>query len=179
MLPRHLHVLVAAAAVCLASCKSVPDSYAPPIQRKPLTAPLPLPYGHLVNMNDPNALDYIVHDVSPVLEGSVFRWAYKRPELRFALTTTTHLSYVMDFALPADNFRQTGPVTISVFINDKLLDAVRYDTPGRKTFRKEVPAAWLRTDSPVFVAAEIDKLYVSPKDGAKLGFVLTRAGFVE
>jgi hypothetical protein len=179
MLHRVWVWLAVVTVLTLSGCVNIPDSYAPPIQRKPLTAPQPGGLSHIINMNDPNVLAHIVRDISPNLEGGVFRWAYRRPEMRFALTSTTHLKFVMDFALPAANFEQTGPVTISFYVNDHLLDRVRYDTPGRKTFEKEVPAEWLRTDALTLVATEIDKMYVSPQDGTKLGFPIIRVGFIE
>jgi hypothetical protein len=56
---------------------------------------------------------------------------------------------------------------------------VRYEGGGQKRFEKPVPAAWLRTDADILVAAEIDKVWIAPADGARLGFILSRAGFIE
>ena len=149
------------------------------MQRKPLTGPEPAAFGHFVNMGDVSAGAYIVQDVSGTAEGAGYRWAYKRPELRFMLSKTANVKFTMDFTFPEVTMRQTGPVTVSYYINGQLLDKVRYDTPGEKHFEKPVPALWLRTDGPTLVAVEPDKVYVAPRDGAKLGFVLTRAGFTE
>jgi hypothetical protein len=179
MRARFFRLFASAIALVLFGCTNIPDSYAPPIQRKPLTGPEQVAFGHFVDMNDPNAEAYLIQDISRTVEGGGFRWVYKRPELRFALSKSEHVRFVMDFAIPDVTMKQTGPVTVSFFINDKLLDKVRYDTPGEKHFEKPVPSGWLRTDTPTLVAAEIDKMYVAPEDGAKLGFVLTRAGFVE
>jgi len=86
---------------------------------------------------------------------------------------------VVDFAVAKETFDATGPVTISFFVNDRLLEAVRYDQPGDKHYEKLVPAGWLRPDAMTTVAAEIDKLYRAPQDGAELGFILTRVGFIQ
>ncbi len=172
-------LLVALAAAILSGCPSIPDSYAPPIQRKPVTGPERTAYGHFVNMGDSNAEAYLVRDINRDAEGSGYRWTQKRPELRFALARTHNVKFVMDFAIPDVTMAQTGPVTIAYYINERLLDTVRYDRPGTQHFEKLVPASWLRTDAPTIVAAEIDKLYVAPRDGAKLGFVISSAGFVE
>jgi hypothetical protein len=85
----------------------------------------------------------------------------------------------MDLAVSKITFDSTGPVTISFYVNDKLLDKVRYAEPGNKHFEKDVPPDWLATDRMNTMAAEIDKMYVSPEDGTKLGFILSRAGFAE
>jgi hypothetical protein len=61
-------------------------------------------------------------------------------------------------------------------VNGKLLDKVRYTTPGGKHFEKPVPADWLDANSEASVALSVDKLYVAPRDGAKFGVILTRLG---
>jgi len=63
-------------------------------------------------------------------------------------------------------------------VNGRLLDKVRYASPGYKHFEIAVPADWLSPDTESTVAVDVDKLYVSPMDGAKFGFILTRIGFL-
>ena len=45
------------------------------------------------------------------------------------------------------------------------------------TSRSRWIRAWLHTSTETLVSEEIDKLYVSPEDGVKLGFILTNMGF--
>lgn len=176
---RFLSLVSIAAALLLTGCTSIPDTYAPPIQRSPQYGPQGGPLGHFVSMGGPNPEDHILRDVLAGDPGSAWRWTGKRPQLRFQLPFTHDLRFLMDFAVPESTFAQRGPVTISLFINGKLLDQIRCDKPGQLRFEKPVPAAWLRTDAPTIVAAEIDKVWVAPADGAQLGFVLSRAGFVQ
>jgi hypothetical protein len=61
-------------------------------------------------------------------------------------------------------------------VNGKLLDKVRYTTPGGKHFEKPVPAHWLDANTEVNVALSVDNLYVAPRDGAKFGVMVTRLG---
>lgn len=161
----------------LAAC--APESYPPPAQRKPLPGFSPNPAGHVVHMNDPDAETHFVRDVSKTLEGGLWRWAYRRPELSFSLSSTENLRFFMDFAIAEATFKDTGPVTISFLVNGNLLDRVRYDRPGEQHFEKPVPSQWLRTDRQTVVAAEPDKVWTSKIDGAQLGFILIRAGFVQ
>jgi hypothetical protein len=70
-------------------------------------------------------------------------------------------------------------VAIAVSINGRLLGTVHCDRGGERRFEKAVPAEWLRAGAGNLAAVEIDKLWVSPSDGAKLGFILGRAGFVQ
>lgn len=131
----------------------------------------------MVNMNDADAPSHIVSDVSPTLEGDTWRWTKQRPTLQVLLAKTGGLKFVTDFTVLEATLKQTGPVTISFYIGDKLLEKVRYDTPGFKHFEKPVEPGWLQTANDTTYSAQIDKLYVSPEDGAKLGFILTRMGF--
>jgi hypothetical protein len=166
-------------ALGLAGCVSIPDTYAPPMERRPVTGYGSNSFGAVVSMSDPSAPAHIVKDISPSLESGAWRWTLQRPELRFTVSRVKDVRFVMDFAVAKTTFDSTGPVTISFYVNGKLLDKVRYDEPGNKHFEKPVPPEWLATDRMNTVAAEIDKMYVSPQDGNQLGFILSRAGFIE
>lgn len=166
-------------ALSLSGCVSIPDTYAPPMERKPVTGFGTNAFGSIVSMGDPGARVHIIKDVSPVLEGGSWRWTGQRPEFRFIVTRTKNVKLVMDFAVAKATFDATGPVTFSFFVNDQLLDRVRYSEPGNKHYEKPVPPEWLRTDQMSTIAVELDKVQVSPLDGAKLGFILSRVGFAE
>ncbi len=168
----------ALAFLVLSSCRAIPDSYPPPMQREPLPEAQAEPIGSLVVMSDANAGDYIVKDVGS-LEAGAWRWGQRRPELRFRLNKTTGQRFVMDFAVAEATFKETGPVTASFFINGHLLDKVRYAEPGEKHFEKAVPANWLRTDDYNVVVIESQPYWTSPTDGVILTFTLTRAGFIQ
>jgi hypothetical protein len=151
----------------------------PPVERKPVTGYAAGSVTSVVSLGDPGADAHIVKDISANVESGAWRWAFKRPELRFALTRVQGVKLVMDLAIAKQTFDATGPVSISFFVNDRLLETVRYDQPGNQLFEKAVPADWIRTEGFTTVAAEIDKLYKSPADGAELGFILSRVGFVQ
>jgi len=171
--------LVIALFAFLAGCSREPVSYPPPIQRLLPPAPEKKPLGRFVNMNDLDVDDYIVGGIQNQTEGAGWRWTHEAPELRFMPDRTAGLKFVMDLGLPAYNFQQTGPVTLSFFINGKLLDRVRYDTPGDRRYEKPVPAGWLKVGELAIVRIQVDPPWISESDQAKLGFVLHRAGFVD
>lgn len=162
----------------MAGCVGIPSTYQPPVERKPMTGPGSSALGSVVSMSDPDANAYIVKDISAAVESGAWRWAFKRPELRFRLAGVKDAKLAVDLAIAKEAFDVTGPVTIFFFVNGQLLEAVRYGQPGNKRFEKAVPAGWLRPDAMTRVTLEIDKLYKSPQDGAELGFVLSRVGFV-
>lgn len=131
----------------------------------------------MVNMNDEDAESHFVKDIVLKLEGATWRWTAQRPTVKILLVKTHGLKFVTDFTLYEGCMKQTGPVTLSFWIGGHLLDKVRYDTPGYKHFEKAVDPEWLQTATETQVSEEIDKLYVDPEDGTKLGFILTKMGF--
>jgi len=168
--------IAATVLLCLSACTPEPEWYAPPMQR---AAPRkePRAVGSVITMDSPMADSYIV---SGVLRGeplSQWRWTNQRPELRFYLTETKGLKFFMDFVLAEATFKFTGPVTVRFSIDGKPLGIAHYGKPGDQHYENEVPESLLKTSEPVTVAAEVDKVYVSPQDGVKLGFLLVRAGF--
>ncbi len=158
-------------------CSTAPDSFAPPIQRSPLDSGEQAAVGKFVNLGDLNAGAYIVRDVADSVEAGAWRWARKRPELRFHLDTVDRMRFKADFAVAEATMKTTGPVTISVFINGHLLESVSFTEPGDRSIDMPVPPRFLRAASTNVAAMEIDKVYVAEADGAILGFILKRAGF--
>jgi hypothetical protein len=148
-----------------------------PEQRQSFTGDEPSPVaGRMFRMGDPNVASYLVKDVPNGPEGAPWRWVYERPEFRFLITDPHDLSFFMDFALPDETFKQTGPVTFSLFINGK---------PSRSCVSPSPPTAaggacsaeLLKADALNDVAIEVNPVWVAPADGAKLGFILSSAGF--
>ncbi|MEK7405544.1 MAG: hypothetical protein AAB225_10590 [Acidobacteriota bacterium] len=175
----RVRLVVPVVCLWLAGCASLPDTYAPPMQRRPVTGPEPNPVDHYVTMSEADADVHFVSGISDTTEAATWRWTGPRAELIFRLTTTGHLRFAMDFAIPEMTFKQRGPVAISISINGRLLDKLRYEKGGQFHFEKPAPFDWLRTDAYNFVTLEIDKPWVSPDDGARLGIILTSAGFVQ
>lgn len=170
-------LLLALLLLFTSACQRQPY-YPPPEQRQPPgeeTAAIRA--STMINMNDEDAPEHLVQDISPTVEGGSWRWVKKRPTVKVLLVKTRGLKLSADFTLWEGAMRQTGPVTMSYFIDNKLLDKVRYDTAGYKHFEKPVDFEWLQTAADTTVAMEIDKLYVDPADHTQLGFILTKLGF--
>jgi hypothetical protein len=153
----------------------LPESFPPPAQRASLETSGGL--SHFVAMSDPDADAYIVQGFRQKSEGS-WRWANQHPTLRFYLPQVTRARFNMAFALPEQTFRLTGPLTLTISLNGRVLDRARYDKPGEQQYTHEVPAEFLKPDGINIIAIEPDKL-AAPNPGEKLAFVLIRAGFTE
>lgn len=158
----------------LAACNRQPEWFPPPEQRHAIRLPDPPPLSSMVNMNDATAPDRFVRDIG-ALEASSWRWTQQRPTVTIPILSTKGVKYLIDFTVWDGLVKEAGPVTISFFVGDKLLDSVKYSTPGRKHFEKHVNPAWLEGLTQIEISAEIDKVHIS-SDGAKLGFILTRMG---
>jgi len=159
----------------LGGCGNLPEPYPPPTQRPLFEASFEAV--RLLEMADADAERYFVEDISAELEGNTWRWTGKRPTIRLRSGSNQKLVYSIDFAIAGSTLEQTGPVTLSFFVNDHLLDRVRYATAGRRQFRKPVPAEWLEGGEDLTLAAEIDKLWKPPQpDGKPLGFILVALG---
>ncbi len=170
------------AAVLLAlmttACVGIPDTYAPPEQRKPLSVEDPSPLKAFIKMNEPAAPSHFIRDIGSELQGATWRWTQQRPTMMFLVKSTKGQKFSSDFTIAELTFQQTGPVTISVTINGHLLEKVTYSKSGYQHIEKDVPEAWLHAKAENVVVMEIDKLWVAPADKATFGFILTTAGFI-
>ena len=171
-------VLGAAMFVTLTGCVNIPDSFSPPVQRHPVSGPDTSRLKHFIAMNDPAAEDHFLSDIGP-LEAGAWRWTRQNPTLRFVLPSSKGLKFVADFSISSDTLNVTGPLTITYFVNGHTLDTVKYDKAGEQHFEKPVPAEWLGEGQDTIVKIALDKVYVAPADGVKLGVTLVRAGFTE
>lgn len=174
MLPALLFLLL----ILTCACNRGPVYYPPPEQRHPVEAQAPaMRASMMINMNDDDAPLHFVQDISSALEGSTWRWTKKRPTVKLLLVKTKDLKYVVDFTLADATMQQTGPVTVSFFVGDRLLDKIHYAKPGYQHYEKPIDPAWVQTVTDTLVSAEVDKTYKDSRDGAVLGFILTRMGF--
>src|SRR4051812_22856479 len=159
----------------LCGCGNLPEPYAPPAQRQLFVAPPEA--ARLINMSDADAENHFIHDVSPELDGNTWRWTGRRPTIRLRTGTNPKLAYSMDFVIAESTLRHTGPVTLALFVNDHLLDRLRYASPGRRRIKKPIPTEWLAQDENAILAAEIDKVWTPLQPGATpVGFILVALG---
>lgn len=169
--------LLALFAVAL-GCSNYPESYPPPIQRDAATGTFAPRFRSLLEMNRPGVEGYFIADIR-ALEGNAWRWTGPRPAMRFILERIEGLRFIMDFAIPGVTFEQTGPVTVSVHLNGRLLARERYTAYGEQHFERAVDPSWLAVGEDTIVEVEIEPSWLGPDNQTRLGFILSRAGFVE
>ena len=162
--------------VAFLGCGRTPDlAFTPPEQHFPTVMEVPSKYS--VAMNDSTVSDYIVRDIDTGLQAGVWRWTFSNPELRYFLTDTENLGVEIDFGVIEGTLKDTGPETVSVYVNGQRLGAIKCATPGDYKFTKRIPSHWLNPNDEATLRAEVRPVWKSP-DGRKLALILTQAGFV-
>lgn len=165
------------ALLAMGGCRQT-DYHAPPVQRHAMAGPDYTKLKHFIAMSDPVAMNHVLGGVRPEPQGGGgWRWTLDRPRFKFVLPTTKALTFTAEFTLPEVTFKETGPITVTYWINEHQLDRIRYDSAGPRKFEKAVPPEWLRTDQDTVVGMDLDKLFTSAGDGEKFGLALTRLGF--
>ena len=170
--------LMCAVVLTSSACQNMPGPFAPPVQRRPLDDFRPYRMSAIVNMADDDAKTHFVQDITSI-QTSMWRWTGKRPTVRVRMRSAENLRYTIDFAVVETTLLATGPVTVSFLVNDRVLDRARYSRAGSQHFEKPVPAGWVAAGQDVTVGAEVDKLWISPEDGTKLGLILVRIGLTQ
>jgi hypothetical protein len=133
-------------------------------------------FGETMTIGRPGASQYITKGVlvgDPKSDGF---WTLDEPELRFRLSSVEHRSFREHFYLPQETLKKTGPLLVDFYVNGHLLDQARFAKDGEVTYQHDVPADWLNTPITT-VQMKIHNPYVSPRDGARLGFILRSALF--
>ena len=171
--------LILALLAALAGCVKIPDSYAPPMQRKPMDTIEPSTSKFFLRMSDATASNNIIGDINESIECSSWRWTKRKPTMRFQLKRVKDQVFKADLSIADQTIKDTGPVTITFVVNDHELARVTYTKAGHQPFEKAVPAEWLHAVGDNIVSMEIDKMWTAPADGVELGYILASAGFLE
>lgn len=170
--------MIASLGVLASSCQNMPEPYAPPVQRQPFEDARPHRVSRIVDMSDSDSAAHFVKDILPGTP-EPWRWVNQSPTVKVVLRTNQSLRYTTDFSLPEVTFKETGPVTMTFSVNDHVLDSIPYKAFGEYHYEKPVPPEWVEPMKDTVLSASTDKVWVSPKDGAKLGFILTRIGLTQ
>ena len=124
------------------------------------------------------AARHFLRGVQDMMEPDRWRWTFERPAILFHVPRRDGVRFKMDFAIHGPSLGKMMPLELTVRVNGKELGRRRYLTPGSQTFEQAVPPGLLRADGVALVETELDKYYVSPLDGQKLGYLFERGGFL-
>ncbi|QOY86873.1 hypothetical protein [Paludibaculum fermentans] len=84
-----------------------------------------------------------------------------------------------DFEVADATLRDTGPITLTFEVNGQKVGTLRCDHAAQYRFRAPIPKALAQEEQVITLVGIVDKPWVSPGDGAKLGVLVTGAGFLE
>ena len=157
-------------ALLTCACERYPDAYALPAQRPNFDDPQR--WQRVVHMTDVDAPDHFVTDIFDPLSAN-WRWAGKRPTIHLNAPAYAPLRFHVEFAIPPETFRSTGPVMLTFFVNERALGTMRYTGTGSYEFEKDVPPDWI-AGSDIRLGAEIDKVLLLK--GRTYGFLLIALG---
>ncbi len=166
---------LAIVALLSTSCGRQAGVYAAPAQRSLELGPDPGGEMAFVKMDDPQAGEYLVKDISP--DSGFRRWAFLHPELRFRVKDVRNLIFHVELTVPEVTFKVTGPVTVTYAVNGKTLGTLRVDHAGDFQIAKAVPEGVVESGKYISVTFDTHPRWVSPEDGAELSFLLRSAGF--
>lgn len=168
--------LVLPLVAALTGCISQPQTYAPPVQREPmLDGQAPKPPKHILQMSDRETDAYIVQDI-PRGSTDAWRWTGKRPTVRMFVGDPNGLKLMVAYSIAEATFKDTGPVKLTFYVNDKPLATVDEKQHGVKHFEQPIPPEMLKASADNLFAIEIDKVWIAKQDGAQLGFILASVG---
>ncbi len=139
--------------------------------------PDPLAGVSLVHVGDPKADAAIVSDVLGGEQGSSWRWTNQHPRFKVWFHAGKPAVFYLRFTLAGVILKQTGPLTIRMVVNDQVLETKIFDKEREFEYSKAVPAALLGSGDNAVVGLDIDPIYVSERDGMKLGVLLQDIGF--
>jgi hypothetical protein len=166
---------LAAISLVSVACVRTPDSYPLPQQHNPFRSG-GVPSSEFITMDHPDLRKAVVKDVV-VDEQGPWRWTGQDPELRFFLSSTRDRTLIVEFVINDRTFRDTGPVTVSFYVNDHLAGEETFKSDGDKSFEKAIASEWLEGKPETRVRLHVHNVWPIP--GANLGILLKRIGFAE
>lgn len=161
------------ASLFLAGCSrhpATPPLVPLPAQRTLVSAP-DLPYQRdFVFFSEARASALILRDIAP--EG-IERWTGPHPAMRFPIPAPgPYLAEVRVHAAKA-TLKDTGPITLTLRLDGRPIASLRVSDDGPRTLSSPVSIS----QSSAELSFTIDKPWVSPADGVKLGVLLQAMGF--
>ncbi len=121
---------------------------------------------------------HFLRDVMQTGEGDHQRWTFERPAFLFDAPASENPRLALHLRLPPVVLAQTGPIRLRLRVNGRDLGERRLDRPEDHHLLWTVPPNCLRADGLTLVETELDRYYIAPDDGQKLGYLFVAGGFV-
>lgn len=167
------------AVLILSSC-SRESAFEPiPAQSPSVAAPDPPSFPCLALMTQARADQFIVTGIPLGLGAGAERWTSESPAVKCKLPSSGPWNVVMDFIVAGATLRETGPITLTFTVDGQEVERLRCDHIGEYKLRAPLPAALAIPGRELVLQATVDKPWVAPSDGSKLGVLVSAMGFVQ
>jgi hypothetical protein len=160
----------------LAGCSHTPQFTPIPEQLTKAESADPPELPCFVAMSEPRVNSFLINDIANT---GWKRWTGARPTVHCSLPWEGKWLAAFDFEVAEATLKDTGPITLTFEVNGQKVGSLRCDSAGPYRFRAVLPASLSQEDQALRLVAIIDKPWVSPGDGAKLGVLVTAAGFLD
>jgi hypothetical protein len=176
MVHRPQKSVLALLVLALTACTPALE-YPPPTQKTMPKGADPLPGPSLVHIGGPMVDSAIVRDVLGAEQSASWRWTNQHPRLKIWFHPGQPSLFYLRFTLAGVVLKQTGPVTLRMIVNDQVLDTRTFDKEREYVYSKPLPPGIAGSGDSAVVGLDIDPVYISERDGAKLGVLLQDIGF--
>ena len=155
-------------------------AFAPiPPQSPSVEAPDPPSFACFFSMTESRADRFIVAGIPLGLGAGAERWTSEAPAVRCQLPSPGPWLVAMNFIVAGVTLKATGPITLTFTVDGQEIKRLRCDHGGPYEFRAPLPTALAATGKVLVLQATIDKPYIAPQDGSKLGVLVSVMGFVQ
>jgi hypothetical protein len=165
---------IVASAIVLSSCAERPEYVRLPQQYQPSSQNDFLPDLPLLtmgtNITEENAIEGVYGTDND------WPWSNEHPSFVCFLKGRGPWRFVLHFATVKTTLRNTGPITISVRINDVPFSKVVVSRARVAEYTRDVPAE-MAISGVVHVALTIQPFWTKPGDGQRLGILIRSIGF--
>jgi hypothetical protein len=166
--------VILAAAIVLSNCKERPEYVRLPPQYQSSFHNDFLPNLPLLtmgtNITEENAIEGVYGT------NNDWPWSNDHPSFVCFLKGPGPWQFALHFATVKTTLRDTGPVTITVWINDMPFSKFVVSEATVAEYTRNVPAE-MAISGAVRVALTIQPFWTSPKDGQRLGILIRSIGF--
>ncbi|MDX2151746.1 MAG: hypothetical protein SFV54_13490 [Bryobacteraceae bacterium] len=126
----------------------------------------------VLSFDQPGSTRFVISGVHDGDPGSAQRWTDRRAVLRFWPTQSKDLKLRARFLLPDVTLRDTGPVVVTLAVNQRTLFRRRYTEAGSYDVVAPVPRGAVSVDRPLIVELAVEPPWISPSDQTTLGVLL-------
>lgn len=125
-----------------------------------------------LTIEDPASDRFVVSGLHRGDPGSGQRWTGRQTVLRFWPTHSKGLLLTVKFIVAESTLRDTGPIVVSVWVNQRLAARHRYRDTGAFEITATALSEWVSINQPMTVTLDVDPPWISPSDGTELGVLL-------